>query len=212
MTSPKEANVLGSFVVPYKVGPELIEVTAPVSRQRWEYFCSPQKLTVNINNANFSGPIEITNQYMGMASMQQQMYWDDTVVYLKDCVSHLHNELSELREEIQQLCRMRTFVVPIATLAPEPFEITGQIPVTVEGDGEEFIATFSEANVSASGETEADAIANFKEALVSSFELLEQKSPQELGPLPTRQWGILKSVVRRTEYAEHYEGSCRSNL
>jgi hypothetical protein len=74
-----------------------------------------------------------------------------------------------------------------------------QIPVTIEGDGEDFTATFVEANVSASGETEADAIANFKDSLLSSFEILEGMSADDLGPLPSRQWAILHNVVRRTE-------------
>ncbi|MBZ5664851.1 MAG: hypothetical protein LAO30_09635 [Acidobacteriia bacterium] len=74
-----------------------------------------------------------------------------------------------------------------------------QIPVTIEGDGEDFTATFVEANVSASGETEADAIANFKDSLLSSYEILEEMPSNELGPLPTRQWAILRDVVKRIE-------------
>ena len=71
--------------------------------------------------------------------------------------------------------------------------------MTIEGDGEDFTATFVEANVSASGETEADAIANFKDSLLSSYELLESLPPNQLGPLPTRQWDILQDVVKRTD-------------
>ncbi|MFZ0772615.1 MAG: hypothetical protein WCA49_06490 [Candidatus Sulfotelmatobacter sp.] len=77
--------------------------------------------------------------------------------------------------------------------------MTQQIPVTIEGDGEDFTASFVEANISASGETEADAIANFKESLLSSYEVLEGLTPNQLAPLPARQWGILQNVVRRTD-------------
>jgi hypothetical protein len=141
----------------------------------------------------------ISLQVMQLAIAEQQRQWSLTVLSLESNVRHLTTEIEELREEIRQLCRTRTFVVPLTTLASGSFQITQQIPVTIEGDGEEFTATFTEANISASGETEADAIANFKDSLLSSFELLEGKEPRELGPLPKRQWRILTSVVKRIE-------------
>lgn len=140
--------------------------------------------------------------YLGLTQLaiaEQQRQWSITVLSLENNIHQLTTEMEELKEEVRRLCRTRTFVVPLTTLAPAPFQITQQIPVTIEGDGEEFTATFAEANISASGETEADAIANFKDSLVSSFELLERKGPMELGPLPTRQWRILASAVKRIE-------------
>jgi predicted RNase H-like HicB family nuclease len=71
------------------------------------------------------------------------------------------------------------------------------IPATIEGDGEDFTATFTEANVSASGETEADALANLKESLVTTYEFLESLPANELGPLPARQWEVLRNVITR---------------
>lgn len=126
---------------------------------------------------------------------------DVSFVSLKESVRSLTSEVQELRGEIEQLRKQRTFVVPLTTLAPQPFQMTLQIPATIEGDGEDFTATFMEANVSASGETEADAIANLKDTLVSTYETLEEMPAHELGPLPSRQWAILKSVVKRSEQA-----------
>jgi hypothetical protein len=140
--------------------------------------------------------------YMGLtqlAIVEQQNQWSFTVLSLENNIRILTAEMEGLKEEIRHLCRTRTFVVPLTTLEPGPFQITQQIPVTIQGDGEDFTATFTEANVSASGETEADAIANFKESLVSRFEILQSKSAKELGPLPARQWRILQSVVKRVE-------------
>jgi hypothetical protein len=128
-----------------------------------------------------------------------QLKWQLTVVSLEDNVRSLTKEMDELREDVRQLCRMRTFVVPLTTLPHGHLQITQHIPITIEGNGEEFTASFTEANISASGETEADAIANFKESLIESYELLENKNPAELGPVPTRQWGILTNVIKRTQ-------------
>jgi hypothetical protein len=132
-----------------------------------------------------------------IAIAEQQWQWSFTILSLEDNIRKLTSEMQELREEIRQLCRTRTFVVPLTTLSPGPLHITQHIPVTIEGDGEEFTATFTEANISASGETEADAIANFKESLVSTYAFLESLPANERGPLPARQWEVLKSALTR---------------
>lgn len=150
-------------------------------------------LSININNPSIF--LELTQ----FAITEHQRQWSLTILSLENNICDLTREMDELKDEIRQLCKTRRFVVPLSTLSPAPYQITQQIPVTIEGDGEEFTATFTEANVSASGETEADAIANFKDSLLSCYQLLEKKTPEQLGPLPTRQWTVIKGVVKRTE-------------
>ena len=147
----------------------------------------------------FMSGMMLTVHRIVVESLQRQQRWNSTVVAMRESIRTLANEVTTLKCEIQRLHQLRTYVVPLATLTPEPFQMTQQIPVTIEGDGEDFTATFVEANVSASGETEADAIANFKESLLSSYELLENLSPNQMGPLPTRQWEILQNVVKRID-------------
>jgi hypothetical protein len=131
-------------------------------------------------------------------SQQRQQRWNSAVMVMRESIRALTDEVTTLTSEIQRLQQSRVYVVPLTTLMPA-FQMIQQIPVTIEGDGEDFTATFVEANVSASGETEADAIANFKDSLLSSYEILEGLPSSQLGPLPARQWGILQNVVRRTE-------------
>jgi hypothetical protein len=133
------------------------------------------------------------------AITEQQQQWSLTVLSLENNIRKLTTEMEELKEEIRQLCRTRTFVVPLTTLAPAPFQIMQQIPVTIEGDGEEFTATFSEASVSGSGDTEAEAIDNFKDALLSNYDLYENMPASKLGKSIAQQWCIIKNVIRRTE-------------
>jgi hypothetical protein len=148
--------------------------------------------TVSINLNNPSIYLQVTQ-----LALAEQRRWSLTVLSLEDNIRHLTTEMEALREEIRQICRTRTFVVPLTTLSPSPFQITRQIPVTIEGDGEDFTATFTEANISASGETEADAIANFKESLVSTYAFLESLPATERGPLPARQWEVLRNALTR---------------
>jgi hypothetical protein len=147
----------------------------------------------------FMSGMILTVHRIVVEAQRRQQRWNSTVMVMRESIRTLTNEVTMLKCEIQRLNTLRTYVVPLTTLTPEPFQMIQQIPVTIEGDGEDFTATFVEANVSASGETEADAIANFKGSLLSSYEALEGLPPSQLGPLPARQWGILKSVVKRTE-------------
>jgi hypothetical protein len=149
-------------------------------------------------NQAFSVIIPSINRLLS-ESRQQKVDWDITTVNLWSCVHTLATEVAELKAEIQQLCKTKTFVVPLTTLAPRSLRMLQPIPVTIEGDGEQFTATFTEANVSASGETEADAIANFKDSLLSSYEVLSHMPASKLGPLPSRQWTVLQSVVDQVE-------------
>jgi len=147
----------------------------------------------------FMSGMMLTVHRIVVESQLRQQRWNSTVVAMRESIRALTSEVTTLKCEIQRLHKLRTYVVPLATLTPEPFQMIQQVPVTIEGDGDDFTATFVEANVSASGETEADAIANFKDSLLSTYEVLEGASPSQLGPLPTRQWAILKSVVKRAE-------------
>ena len=144
-----------------------------------------------------SFPFQANQRYI--EHRPQRWKSEDDTIALKESIQDLVQQVRQLRAEIISLQSTRTFVVTLTTLAPEPFQITHPIPVTVEGNGEDFTATFIEANISASGDTEADALSSFKDSLLSSYELFESMSPDKLGPLPTRQWSILKTVVKRAE-------------
>jgi hypothetical protein len=132
------------------------------------------------------------------AAQGRDRRWNMTVVAMKEEIHSLVRQVTELKHEIMRLQNSRSYVVPLTTLSPA-FHMMQQIPVTIEGDGESFTATFIEANVSASGETEGDAIANFKDSLMSSYEMLEGMPASQLGTLPARQWEILQNVVHRTD-------------
>jgi hypothetical protein len=88
-------------------------------------------------------------------------------------------------------------VVPIATLAPEPFELLGQInAVIIERDGFH-TASFLDANLGASGETKVEALEGLKDRIVTTFERLQGKPDETLGPGPFRQKSVLTSLIRR---------------
>jgi len=89
-------------------------------------------------------------------------------------------------------------VVPITTFAPEPFEVIQPLSAVIQPNGEEHLATFFDANINASGETQEEAFANLKDVLLSTFQMLERMSESQLGPGPKRQRAVLSACIRRT--------------
>jgi len=59
------------------------------------------------------------------------------------------------------------------------------------------VASFFDANLSASGDTEREAVSNLKDMIVLSLEMFEKLSDEQLGPGPARQKVVLADFVRR---------------
>lgn len=89
------------------------------------------------------------------------------------------------------------FLIPIATFAPEPFEIILPLGVIVRPEGDSFVASLFDANVNASGETIHEVIVNLKSLILDSFVRLEAKDDGQLGPAMIRQKAVLQSLIRR---------------
>ena len=88
-------------------------------------------------------------------------------------------------------------VVPVTTFAPEPFEIIRPFSVVIQPNGDDFLATFFDANINASGETQEEAFAALKDVLLTTFQLLQRLPETKLGPGPRRQRAVLAAVVRK---------------
>lgn len=107
--------------------------------------------------------------------------------------------LAQLERRIQNLENTacgNSKTVPINTFAPEPYEILGRIEVVIEPMGEEFMATFFDANISAAGQTEQEAFNYLKLAILDTFDSLSEATADELGPEPLRQRALLNHLIR----------------
>ena len=112
-------------------------------------------------------------------------------------IALLTQRIAELEEVPESI------VVPITTFAPEPFEIIQPLLVLVEpvmGDLEEdceYLATFVDAEVGASGDTVAEAVSCLKDRVIAKFDMLERMPSTRLGKGPKHQLAVLQSVIRR---------------
>ncbi len=107
----------------------------------------------------------------------------------------LEKVVLELRHTLGELLNKRIIYVPVASLEPEPFKLNRQIYIVVQPEEDQFLATFFDANINASGDTEVEAVDNVKDAIVSSFRRFEQLGEERLGPGPRRQYAVLRSLV-----------------
>jgi len=66
--------------------------------------------------------------------------------------------------------------------------------VTIATDVDGFVASFFDANISASGETAQEAFENLKSLALDIFDSLSREAPERLGPEPARQLAVLRSL------------------
>ncbi|HEX9734731.1 MAG TPA: hypothetical protein VGG06_22390 [Thermoanaerobaculia bacterium] len=86
-------------------------------------------------------------------------------------------------------------IVPVQVLDDERVSLTRPFYVVVEQTDDNFIATFFDAHISASGETQWEAVDNVKDLVVATFHRLRQAPADKLGPIPTRQIAALRHFI-----------------
>ena len=111
-------------------------------------------------------------------------------------VSVLEKVVLELRHFVAELASRQTITVPVISLAPEPFTLRQPIFVVVQPEGEEFSATFFDANINATGDTQTEAVENLKDVLVSTFRRYTELGEKKLGPGPRKQLAVLKTLIK----------------
>jgi predicted RNase H-like HicB family nuclease len=89
------------------------------------------------------------------------------------------------------------FFAPITTFAPEPYEASPPALVVIQRSEDAFVASFFDANIHASGDTEEEAFRNLKSLILDIFESLSGEPPGRLGPEPKRQLAVLRQLIRK---------------
>ena len=112
-------------------------------------------------------------------------------------VNGLSKTVAILEAKIAQLENRLSTIVAINTFAPEPFELLTEIKVVVEVYGEEFTASFFDANLHAAGCTEVEAVDNLKDTILSRFQYLNRVPPKKLGLGLKKQQAVLRSQIRK---------------
>ena len=106
-----------------------------------------------------------------------------------DSVATLSRDVAELKAN-----RPATFV-PVQSFAPEPYDLLKPFSVAVRSDEDEFSACFPDANLTAFGDNEFEAVEHLKAMILDTIDKFS--SGRKLGPGPTKQLAVLREFVRR---------------
>jgi len=96
-----------------------------------------------------------------------------------------------LEEQIQH----RSVIVPIQSLEPSQIEVIQPILAVVQEEDGAFVASFVDANMNSSGESQLDAVEMLKDVIASSFQLFLSREAV-LGDEPKRQLAVLRHFLR----------------
>ncbi|MFQ5894366.1 MAG: hypothetical protein ACE5JJ_00910 [Nitrospinota bacterium] len=88
-------------------------------------------------------------------------------------------------------------MVPVTTFAPEPYDLVRQMMAVIRPSEEGFEASFFDANIHASGDTEEEALRNLKSLILDVFDSLSAEATESLGPEPKRQLAVLREFIRK---------------
>jgi predicted RNase H-like HicB family nuclease len=115
-------------------------------------------------------------------------------------MTHIEKQISKLSERLGRLETnlgpVSSKAVAIQTFAPEPYHLSSPISVTVEEDAAgNFVASFFDASISATGENEQEAFENLKSLILDTFDSLNREALAKLGPEPRRQLAVLRSFI-----------------
>ena len=70
-------------------------------------------------------------------------------------------------------------LVPITSFAPEPYQLVRQILTVIQPSEGGYIASFFDANVHASGDTEEEALRNLKSLILDVFDSLSAEPTED---------------------------------
>jgi hypothetical protein len=106
-------------------------------------------------------------------------------------IATLVTEVRHLRDQLRRAGRTQNLV--IGSLLDEKLELRSPLPVLLEYDGAQFIASSADLNVYGAGKTELDALDDFRQAVADFYFSLKG---EKLGTDLKRRFAYLRSVIR----------------
>lgn len=119
---------------------------------------------------------------------------------LEDGIRNLRDRLAMLEDT----AILGTFTLHIETFAPEPYTVKRPLPVSMQRRQDGYLASFVDANINSSGDTQQEAFANLRELILDVFDNLRSLPASELGPGPKRQLAVLREFI---DVAQDHEGA-----
>ncbi len=110
--------------------------------------------------------------------------------------SLVSRKLTELETRVATLENQSRVIVPVAYLPP-PFHVRKHFFINLEQHGDDWLASWFDAGIFASGEHESDALANLKDIITAKYAIYERHSAAALGRSAAEQWMVLAAHISK---------------
>jgi dCTP deaminase len=117
------------------------------------------------------------------------MFGRDLPRVSEEIKSYIDSKLGRLWQQVE--------TVPMTTLATAELKLQRDIPIVIEQMEDGFVATFFDANLSMSGDTQEEAFRNVRGLIIDIFSDLDSEPADRLGPGPRMQLQVLRSFIVR---------------
>ena len=119
---------------------------------------------------------------------------------LRERLDRVEEELKTILSKLDRFEDIsRCLWVPIESFEPELYCVRRPFTAVISVEDGEFIASWFDAGIHASGETEESAISDLKSRILDAFDRLHGLEDEQLGPGMRRQRDVLKSYIERRE-------------
>jgi hypothetical protein len=109
----------------------------------------------------------------------------------------LQVQVQNMRDLLTQLRRGYPRQVLLENLRNPQYEVTRAIPVVLEEDEGQYVATWYDADLFGYGDSEQEALEDLCETIVSLWEVFKREAAaQGLGDSLAKQWAFLQKVIR----------------
>jgi hypothetical protein len=108
----------------------------------------------------------------------------------------IRREVEQVKERLDSIASFGTESIVVGSLGSEVVSVIKPLQVTIRRDGDEFIASALDANISSGGATLADAVANLQSLLSDIAPDLLQRPDDVLGRSMLKQKRVLAEHLR----------------
>jgi dCTP deaminase len=193
LSNPTERPVLLKYKSPFLTAEFVLLTEAP--KKKYGGTHGDADLTEDeVNRLLSRGGPSLRDMHRDILELQQTM--KDTAILAKEMPRFVELQ-QNLLSHIQRLSSTHLGTVLMTSLESGHHRLTRDIPVSLETSDDGFIATFFDANIAMSGDTQEEAFANLRSFIVDTFEFLSLQPSDSLGPEPKRQLRLLQSFIQK---------------
>lgn len=153
-------------------------------------------LTERFPDLDETTPVESEEWLTQRGRLPQAMVHEHRIARLEERLMILEQALPAILASI--MAESQPVCTTVSSLGVPGYGVLKPIPVTIRKDGDEFIASFFDANISTGGENQQEAVANLQSLIADFYDELAATPSAELGPSLQRQKYVLTEFVCQT--------------